>query len=58
MELIDIDMDVIPRETTPPPDDCPRKENATVMCISKGQLQEFLVLHTVVVVGEIFFVLA
>ncbi|KAH8028749.1 hypothetical protein HPB51_018231 [Rhipicephalus microplus] len=30
MELIDIDMDVIPRETTPPPDDCPRKENATV----------------------------
>ncbi|KAL3174675.1 hypothetical protein MRX96_011074 [Rhipicephalus microplus] len=29
MELIDIDMDVIPRETTPPPDDCPRKENAT-----------------------------
>ncbi|KAL3228780.1 hypothetical protein MRX96_023682 [Rhipicephalus microplus] len=31
MELIDIDMDVIPRETTPPPDDCPRKENATLV---------------------------
>ncbi|KAL3182689.1 hypothetical protein MRX96_034600 [Rhipicephalus microplus] len=50
MELIDIDMDVIPRETTPPPDDCPRKENATIVtdgdCSAKVFLKTLCLLHS------------
>lgn len=56
---VDIDsMDVIPREKTPPQDDYARKENAMVACTSEGQPQQFLVLRTVVIISEIFLVLA